>query len=226
MNCQGQMKFYIVIIFLSFVIVKSSNRHEVVFRGGKAIGGYVSEMTHDSLKLIPEVGIPTSLDLDSILYVHDSSGKLFYLSSDIRQFFNRAKGRGGVITTIYGEDIYYNSLDRELFMFEPKVVYNHKGSQDRIELQLVEIHKVRLNHTVSEYAVKKGVIAGASLTTILFFAKFKAIKEFLNFSKLFKTGNKAYKTATTIIPISSIGWVVFDFFKGERELILNPLKDK
>ena len=94
------------------------------------------------------------------------------------------------------------------------------------KILIIDIHKVKLDHTVSEYAVKKGAIVGASLTTILFLIKFKAIKEFFNFKKLFKTANIAYKTSTTIIPISSIGWVVYDFFNGERELILNPIRRK
>lgn len=207
-------------------MVKAEVRHEVVFRGGNIIKGYVSEMTHDSLKLIPSAGIQTALDLDSILYIHNSNGKLFYLSPEIRKFFNRAKGRGGVITTIYGEEIYYNRLGRQLFMFEPKIIYHNKEDQERVEILLIDIHKVKLDHTVSEYAVKKGAIVGASLTTILFLIKFKAIKEFFNFKKLFKTANIAYKTSTTIIPISSIGWVVYDFFNGERELILNPIRRK
>lgn len=220
------MKFCVIFSILSFIMVKGEVRHEVVFRGGNIIRGYVSEMTHDSLRLIPEVGLQTSLDLDSVLYIHNSNGKLFYLSPEIRKFFDRAKGRGGLITTVYGEEIFYNRLGRQLFMFRPKIIYNKKDDQERVEISLVDIHKVKLDHTVSEYAVKKGAIAGASLTTILFLIKFKAIKEFINFKKLFNAGNIAYKTSTTIIPISSIGWVVYDFFFGERELILNPLRRK
>ena len=143
------MKFSIIFSILSLIMVKGEVRHEVVFRGGNIIRGYVSEMTHDSLKLIPDVGLQTSLDLDSVLYIHNSSGKLFYLSPEIRNFFDRAKGRGGVITTIYGEEILYNRLGRQLFMFEPKIIYNNKDDQERITISLVDIHKVKLDHTVS-----------------------------------------------------------------------------
>ena len=63
------MKFSIIFNILSLIMVKGEVRHEVVFRGGNIIRGYVSEMTHDSLKLIPDVGLQTSLDLDSVLYI-------------------------------------------------------------------------------------------------------------------------------------------------------------
>ncbi len=189
--------------------------------------GYVSEMTHDSLKVIPASGgVQVSVALDTVLYVHNSRGKLFYLAPEIRKFFEKGLGRGGVITTVAGEEIAYRRLGRELFMFEPKLVYETKEKQQRHEIMLTEIHKVELDHTVSEYAVKKGALAGAGVTTVLFLLNFKAIKEFFNLSKLFKTATAAYKTGTTLVPLTTMGWVAYDFFRGERELILNPLKEQ
>ena len=109
-------------------------------------------------------------------------------------------------------------------MFEPKLIYQMEEEPKRHEILLTDIHSVQFDHTVSEYAVKKGALSGASFTTLLFLLQYKAIKEFFNFNKLFRTGSAAYKTGTTIIPLTTIGWVAYDFFRGERELILNPLK--
>jgi len=212
-------------VFIS-TVATGTVRHKVILRGGDVITGYVAEMTHDSLKIIPASGgLQTSVTLDSVLYVHNSKGKLFYLSPKIRQFFEKGLGRGGVITTVMGETIPYRRLGRELFMFEPKLVYQTKEEPKRHEILLMNIHKVRFDHTVSEYAVKKGALAGAGFTTVLFLLKFNAIKEFFNLSKLFRTGSSAYKTGTTITPLTTIGWVAYDFLRGERELILNPLKE-
>jgi len=91
---------------------------------------------------------------------------------------------------------------------------------------LTDIHKIQLDHTVSEYAVKKGALAAAGVTTFLFLIEFKAIKELFNLSKLFKKANAAYKTGTTIIPVTTLGWVAYDFLRGERELIINPLREQ
>ena len=212
-------------VFIS-TVATGTVRHKVILRGGDVITGYVTELTHDSLKIIPASGgLKTSITLDSVLYVHNSKGKLFYLSPKIRQFFEKGLGRGGVITTVMGEAIPYRRLGRELFMFKPKLVYQTKEEPKRHEILLMNIHKVRFDHTVSEYAVKKGALAGAGFTTVLFLLKFNAIKEFFNLSKLFRTGSSAYKTGTTITPLTTIGWVAYDFLRGERELILNPLKE-
>lgn len=219
------MKFSLLAMVFISTVATGTVRHKVILRGGDVITGYVAEMTHDSLKIIPASGgLQTSVTLDSVLYVHNSKGKLFYLSPKIRKFFKKGLGRGGVITTVTGESIPYRRLGRELFMFEPKLVYQTEEEPKRHEILLTDIHRVRFDHTVSEYAVKKGALAGASFTTVLFLLKYKAIKEFFNFNKLFRTGSAAYKTGTTIIPLTTIGWVAYDFFRGERELILNPLK--
>ena len=221
------MKFSVVLVLLVGVMARGEVRHKVIFRGGSAMTGYVSEMTHDSLKVIPSSGgRQVSVALDTVLYVHNSKGKLFYLAPQIRKFFEKGLGRGGIITTVGGEDIHYRRLGRELFMFAPKLVYETKEKPERHEIMLTDIHKVQLDHTVSEYAVKKGALAGAGVTTFLFLIEFKAIKELFNLSKLFNTANAAYKTGTTIIPLTTLGWVAYDFFRGERELIINPLKEK
>ena len=220
------MKFSLLAMVFISTVATGTVRHKVILRGGDVITGYVAELTHDSLKIIPASGgLKTSITLDSVLYVHNSKGKLFYLSPKIRQFFEKGLGRCGVITTVMGETIPYCRLGRELFMFEPKLVYQTKEEPKRHEILLMNIHKVRFDHTVSEYAVKKGALAGAGFTTVLFLLKFNAIKEFFNLSKLFRTGSSAYKTGTTITPLTTIGWVAYDFLRGERELILNPLKE-
>ena len=220
------MKFSLLAMVFISTVATGTVRHKVILRGGDVITGYVAELTHDSLKIIPASGgLKTSITLDSVLYVHNSKGKLFYLSPKIRQFFEKGLGRGGVITTVMGETIPYRRLGRELFMFKPKLVYQTKEEPKRHEILLMNIHKVRFDHTVSEYAVKKGALAGAGFTTVLFLLKFNAIKEFFNLSKLFRTGSSAYKTGTTITPLTTIGWVAYDFLRGERELILNPLKE-
>lgn len=219
------MKFCFLVAVLSSSAANAIVRHEVILRGGESITGYVAEITHDSLKIVPASGgVQQSVNLDTVLYIHNSDGRLFYLAPDVRKFVDRGVGRGGVITTTSGETIHYHSLGEELFMIEPKLFYLTEEAPGRHEIPLTEIHSVRLDHTVSEYAVKQGAFAGAGITALGFFLNFKALKEFLNFSKLFKTATAAYKTGTTVIPLSTLGWVAYDYFRGERELILSPLK--
>ncbi|HJM10064.1 MAG TPA: hypothetical protein QGF40_01630, partial [Candidatus Marinimicrobia bacterium] len=91
------MKFSLLAMVFISTVATGTVRHKVILRGGDVITGYVAEMTHDSLKIIPASGgLQTSVTLDSVLYVHNSKGKLFYLSPKIRKFFQKGLGRGGV----------------------------------------------------------------------------------------------------------------------------------
>ncbi|MDP6457062.1 MAG: hypothetical protein QF551_02815 [Candidatus Marinimicrobia bacterium] len=217
------MKFCLLLFVLKFTLAAAPLRHEIVFIGGELAVGRVSEIGEDTLRFQSR-GSDEEQDilLDSVLYVHNNAGKLFYVSKKLRKFVNRATGRGGVITTVDGDEFPYTRLDEELFMYTPKLVYFASDTSLRQTVNLEKIHKVRIDHTLSEYAVKKGALAGTGLTVLRFLLNFKALKEFFNFSKVFNTAWGLYPDLVTHTPVISIGWLVYDYFKGERELILNP----
>ena len=72
------MKFSVAILILLASIIKGEVTHEVIIRGGSVMTGYVSEMTHDSLKIVSALsGQQKFVALDTVLYIHNSNGKLF-----------------------------------------------------------------------------------------------------------------------------------------------------
>ena len=85
------------------------------------------------------------------------------------------------------------------------------------------VHKLHIDHTLSEYAVKKGGLAGTGLSILAYLVQFKGTKEFFNFNLLSNRANELYPSAVIGVPIVTFGWVVYDFFKGQREFIYNPL---
>ena len=83
------MKFSVAILILLACIIKGEVTHEVILRGGNVMTGYVSKMTHDSLKIVSaSSGQQKFVALDTVLYIHNSNGKLFYLAPEIRKFFH------------------------------------------------------------------------------------------------------------------------------------------
>lgn len=217
------MKFCKVLIILMSIMTAAPLRHEIIFIGGETIVGRVANIGEDTLRFQPgDSDDEQDILLDSILYVHNNAGKLFYVSKKLRKFVDRARGRGGAITMIDGKRIPYVRLDEELFMYTPKLVYFTSDTSRRQAIDLLEVHSVRIDHTLSEYAVKKGALAGTGLTVLRFLFNFKALKELFNFSKVFNTAWALYPDLVTHTPVITIGWLVYDYFKGERKLILNP----
>ena len=111
-------------------------------------------------------------------------------------------------------------------MYNPKVVYKKEPDGSREEIGLRNIRSVHLDNSISELAVKKGALIGLGFTSLAFLSNYRAIKEFFNFNKLFRTGVTAYRQGVGFIPLSSISYVAYDHFRGRREIIINPLKSK
>lgn len=216
-----------LIIFITFSSLNAASvQHEVVFKGGISKFGYVTGMTADSIQFTSWSGaFEESITLDSIMYIHNTKGKLFYVSDELWSFIARSLGRGGVITTTKGEFIPYYFLGEEMFMYNPKLVYYTPGSQNRQKIPLTEIHKIEIDFSLSESAAKKGFYLGSGISLLLYLSKFRALNQFYNFDKVFNEFNNVYPSSIVAFPLTTLGWIVYDFFRGDRELIISPRVD-
>ena len=96
----------------------------------------------------------------------------------------------------------------------------------RKEIELRDIRSVYIDNSIAELAVKKGALIGLGITSVIFLSNYRAIKEFFNFSKVFRTGVIAYRQGVGFIPLTSVSYVIYDYFRGYREIIINPLDVK
>jgi len=100
-------------------------------------------------------------------------------------------------------------LGEEMFMYNPKLVYYSPGSQNRQKILLTEIHKIEIDHSISEYAAKKGFYLGSGISLLLYLSKF----------------NNVYPSSVVTFPLTTLGWIIYDFFRGDRELVISPRID-
>lgn len=221
---QMEMKFFVLSAMALSVVFSSPVRHEIVLEGGETISGRVEGITDDSLYFQPE-GQPSQVTflLEDVLYSHDGEGRLFHMSDRLKDFVQKGVGRGGSITTIDSQVIPYVNLEDELFMHSPVLAYYASDSGVKKRVELWNIHKVVIDHSLSKYAVQKGLYAGFGLALLSFLLKFDSPKQLLNFNRLSTGAVDVYPNAVTFIPLITIGWVVYDFLEGERELVINPL---
>ena len=214
--------FFIIWVQLTVFVQSAPVQHEIVFRDGKSRVGRVAEVGKDSLIFQPmsqatEITIP----IDQILYVHNNQGKLFYVSQRLQDFIEKGVGRGGTILTTDGSTISYTNLGNELYMYNARLAYTRVDSQEKSYMELGDIHKIVLDRSLSEYAVRKGFYVGTGVTAIRFVLKFKSLKQLLDPSKLFNSAFDVYPGAVTLTPLITLGWVAYDFMKGDRELVIH-----
>tara|TARA_X000001036_G_C20693176_1_gene810210 strand:+ start:5639 stop:6322 length:684 start_codon:yes stop_codon:yes gene_type:complete len=226
MNIKQKIEHLILMFLILSSFSKGEINHEIILKNGSSENGYVSKITHDSVNIVLRSNVAISLLLDSILYIHNTKGKLFYIDPQINTFFKKAIGRGGFIRTVKNDTIHYREFQNQLFMYNPKVVYENSSDGLRKEIQLRDIRSVHLDNSISDLAVKKGALIGLGITSLGFLLNYRAIKEFYNFNKVFRTGVTAYRQGVGFIPLSSVSYVIYDYFKGRREIIINPLDFK
>lgn len=173
-----QMKILIPLWLGMVFCAVASPQHHVVFVAGRAEVGRVVTLTEDALVFQPEGQQTTrEMALDSVLYVHNGAGKLFFVSKRLETFLERARGRGGVLVTVDGQGITFRRLMPRLFMVDPRIDFVAEGREDLWSLPLERIHRILVDRSLSEFAARKGFYAGMGISLIRFLLKFKSINQ-------------------------------------------------
>lgn len=153
--------------------------------------------------------------LDSVLYIHNGAGKLFFVSKRLETFFEKARGRGGLLETVDGRRMTFSRLKPEIFMYNPRVIID----QDQA-IPLERIHRIVVDRSLSEFAVRKGFYVGMGVSLLRFLVRFQSIRQL---GRAPAYAIEVYPGMVTLTPLATLGWVVYDFFYGDRELVINSL---
>ncbi|MFQ6616685.1 MAG: hypothetical protein ACE5HZ_07985 [Fidelibacterota bacterium] len=214
------MKISIPLLLLTGFPLAAFPGHHVISMGGKTEVGTVLSMTDDFLTFRP-LGQETAgeIALDTVLYVHNGAGKLFFVSKRLESFLERARGRGGRLVTVDGREIPFSELRPELFMFNPRVGFLAAHRDEWHSLPLERLHRIVVDRSLSEFAVRKGFYAGMGISLLRFLVKFGRNRQL---SRVPTYAVEVYPGLVTVTPLATLGWIVYDFFLGERELVINP----
>jgi len=218
------MKFSLIILLAALNLSASEPEHQIIYLDGSSKTGWVAVIEHDYVTFRPKwQQLVHQVPLDSVFLIHNGEGKYFYLSKIFWKQINQILGRSGTIITVDGYEISFTDLGGEFRMYHPKFTYRTTNTFEKRSIPLDRVHNLHIDHTLSEYAVKKGGLAGTGLSILAYLVQFKGTKEFFNFNLLSNRANELYPSAVIGVPIVTFGWVVYDFFKGQREFIYNPL---
>jgi hypothetical protein len=135
--------------------------------------------------------------------------------------------RSGQVTLTNGKVVSFDNMEEELRMYRNKLYFTPKRSEERIPISIFNIHKLEMDFSpTAEFSVRRGFYAGLGGSVFYYLTRFKSTKQFLDFNLLYDRAFDLYPKAVTVLPLSTIGWLVYDFFFGERELVINPLSVK
>ena len=216
------MKILLVTAIIVLNLIFASFRHQVVFETGENVVGRVVEIKKDSVYFqYQDQETEISISLKSILYIHNGEGKFFYISKKLKDFLKKSGRHGGIIVTINRQNIPYSTLSDELFMYNPRVTFYTDDKKEKGYVELEQIHKIIIDHTVSRDAAWRGFYSGVAFSTLSFILSFKSVKQFSDLDKVSANSSDSFPGLVTITPLFTFGWIVYDFFWGERELVLN-----
>ena len=221
---QVQIKFFFLFNLLISSLLALPLRHEIVFLNGQTQAGRVVEFTRDTLIFEPQLQkVTVKVAMDGVLYIHNSEGKLFFISDHFWRYIDICKGRGGKIITINGQEIPYVYLrDEELRMYTPELIYYQEKDQNPHTIYLENVHKLIVDRSISGYAVRKGFYVGAGIALFRYLIQFRSLGEFLEFNLLYNRAYDLLPSTVVTVPLITLGWVIYDYFYEDREFLINP----
>lgn len=226
----------------------------VVFTDGNAIIGRVITITEDSLIYTdPRTDTRQSIALKSIYYAYNDFGKILYLSRSLKERIAYLENYPGLLTTIRGDSILFNTIHFDRQMSDPLVYVTVTDSIKPIQIPFLEIESIRMSTERLNISVKRA--CWSSCGVVLFMSGLRTLKYFkddyagdglfsassiktlsssvtesvqdvlpeADFIGIKQTG-PAYHTTTVIFPIMTMGWIGYDWFFDRRMVHINPIQ--
>ncbi len=217
---------------------------------GTSIVGLIDSMNTESVFIAPEdTSQQQSILLDDVYYIYNSLGKLYYISPNYKDRLNLIEERSGFLITVEGDTLNYTAIEIDRRMDKPYVYLVTKESELGYKLSLFDVHLIRIDASYMEHSVRRGCITGICLVLTgltlqsfsyygdrsenlpkdaSFFQKVKTMggamgASVMNFIPGLSSAGQQYQSVTIIFPVSTIGWMVYDYIYDKRTHYFRPL---
>lgn len=212
--------------------------------------GLVDSMNTDSVFITTEEDSARSTSaLKNVYYIYNSFGKLYYISPSYEDRINLIEERSGFLITIIGDTLHYTHIEIDRRMDQPYVYLSSTDDGLAYKVSLFDIHLIRTDASYMEHSVRRGfitgtclVLTGLALQTLSnygdrrdnlpkdasLFQKTKTMGGALgisvkNFIPGVSSAGRQFQSLTVIFPVSTIGWMVYDYIYDKRTHYLRPL---
>lgn len=237
-------------VFISLCFCQNNVQHIVMNLDGTSAVGLIDSMNTESIFITAEGTVEQTIyPLKDIYYIYNSFGKLYYTSPNYEDRLNIIEERSGFLVTIDEDTIDYTSIEIERRMDKPYVYLTTEEKTLDHKLSLFDVHFIRIDASYMEHSVRRGCITGAcimltglAMQTLshygdrkknlpedaTLFQKSKTMggalgTSIMNFIPGLSSAGQQYQSVTVILPLSTIGWVVYDYIYDQRTHYFRPL---
>lgn len=249
--CNRMMRrLTLLLIFISFSFSQENVQHIVMNLDGTSIVGIVDSMNSETVFITSEHKLDQQkLALDDVYYIYNSFGKLYYISPNYEDRLKLIEERSGFLITITGDTLNYRAIEIDHRMDEPYVYLATNENKLGHKLSLFDVHFIRIDASYMEHSVRRGCITGVCLvltglglqtlsyygdrseslpTDASLFQKAKTMggamgTSIMNFIPGLSSVGQQYQSVTVIFPITSIGWMIYDYYFDKRTHYFRPL---
>ena len=224
------MKHYFHILLLTFVFLYDTHMfadvtHVIVYTNGLTDMGLVDSLSSDSVYFHDiDIKKHRAESLKKVYFIYNNFQKLFYISYSLRKQIELTEQRGGILITKNDDTLPFANIHFEMKMDKPKVFLSI-SSDSVYSFNFLEIKEIKSDITMVENSIQKGFLS----TTGIFLAGTVAeiLMDVNNIASQIGDllpGGKTYQSMNITVPLSTIGWMVYDLGNDNRTQFFCPVE--
>jgi len=248
--CTRMMRYLFLFLATLTFCYPQTVEHITIKLDGSTVVGLVDSMNTDSVYITTvEDSTLSTIPLKKVYYIYNTFGKVFYISPSYEDRINLIEERSGYLITTMGDTIYYTNIEIDRRMDQPYIYLSYFDEELAHKVSLFDIHLIRTDASYMEHSVRRGcitgvclVMTGLALQTLSSYGdkkenladdativdKAKTMGNALgasakNFIPGAESPGNQYQSVTVIFPISTIGWMVYDYLFDKRTHYFRPL---
>ena len=215
----------LLIVFALKTTAYAEVSHVIVYTNGITELGLIDSLSADSVYYFDfDEEKHNIIPLKKVYFIYNDFQKLFYISYSLRQRIELVEERGGRVYTKSGESYDFNTIQFDLKMDTPQVYLSNYDDPVKT-LNFLDIKAISSHISMVENSIRKGFFTTSGI--FLVGTGIEILMDTKNFTShildIFP-GGKTYPAMNFAVPLSTIGWMVYDLGNDNKTQYFCPVK--
>ena len=156
--------------------------------------------------------------------IYNDFQKLFYKSYSLQGRIELLEQRGGILITKDDETFPFEKIRFDMKMEKPHVFLS-TSSDSVLSLNFLEINEVKSDLTMIENSIRKGFLSSTGI-----FLVGTMVEILMDVNSIASQigdllpGGKTYQAMNLAVPLTTIGWMIYDLYKDTRTQFFCPVE--
>lgn len=235
-----------IILFSHSFLFSNYIQHVIIGLDGSSHVGMIDSMNTESVFISPnDSNEQKTLTLNDVYYIYGTNGKLFYISPNYVDRIDLIEERSGFLVTTSNDTIYYTTIQVDRRMDTPYFYLSSDEFELAHKISMFDVHLIRIDASYMEHSVRRGTLTGTGIILVGMllqsFSQYGTKSESLSDDATFGTklnafggavsttitnfvpGGNQYQSVTIFYPLSTIGWMIYDYIYDKRTHYFRPL---